>query len=140
VKCDPPLPPALAGRGFGKGWRSRLCQAIRTPAPVSDFGLVDLVTTVVSRRETRRGANGAVDVDHSAADAADQMVVVVADAILETSRGTGRLNAPDEPLGDQDTQRVVDRLKRDGADLSPDDLRDRVGRDVRLTRHGTEDS
>jgi len=98
----------LAGKGFGKGWGSGLCQAVRTPAPVGDFGLVDLVPTVVGRRETRCGANRAVDVDHSTADAADQMVVVVADAILESSRRTGRLNAPDELLGDQDTERVVD--------------------------------
>jgi hypothetical protein len=125
---------------FGGGWRSSVCQAIRTPPPVGDFGLVDFVTTVVGRSETRGGAHRAVNIDDSAADAADQMVMVVADAILEQSRRTGRLNAPDEPLGDQEAERVVDRLKRDGADLSPDNLRDRVRRDVRLTRHRTENS
>ena len=63
-----------------------LGQAIRTAPPVGDLGLVDLVAPVVGRRETGRGADRAVDVDHAAADAADQMVVVVADAILEARR------------------------------------------------------
>jgi hypothetical protein len=68
------------------GSRSGLCQAIRTPSPVGDLGLFDLITPVVDRPETWGGADRAVDVDHAATDAADQMVVVVADAILETSR------------------------------------------------------
>ena len=63
-----------------------LGQAIRTAPPVGDLGLVDLVALVVDRRETGRRADRAVDVDQTAADAADQMVVVVADAILEASR------------------------------------------------------
>ena len=67
------------------------------------------------------------------------MVVVVADAILEASRRSGRLNAPDEALGDQDAERVVDRLQRDGADLGPDDLGHGVGRDVRLSRDRPQD-
>ena len=108
-------------------------QAIRTAAPVGDLGLVDLVALVVGRRETGRGADRAVDVDHAAADSADQMVVVVADAILEARRRSGGLNAPDEALGDQDAERVVHRLQRDGADLGPDGLGHGVGRDVGLT-------
>jgi hypothetical protein len=62
-----------------------LSQAIRTAPPVGDLGLVDLVAPVVGRRETRGGADRAVDVDQTAADSADQMVVVVADPILEAS-------------------------------------------------------
>ena len=107
---------------------------IRTAAPVGDLGLVDLVAPVVDRRETRRGADRAVDVDHAAADSTDQMVVVVADPILEARRRSGGLNAPDQPLGDQQAERVVHRLQRDRADLGPDGLGHAVGRDVGLTR------
>jgi len=65
------------------------------------------------------------------------MVVVVADAILETSGRPCGLNAPDEAFGDQQTQCVVHRLERDGADLDSDDLGHAVGRDVGLTRDGS---
>ena len=76
--------------------RAGLRDAIRTAPPVGDLGLVDLVAPVVDRRETRGGADRAVDVDHAAADSTDQMVVIVADPILEASRRSGGLNAPDQ--------------------------------------------
>jgi hypothetical protein len=38
------------------------------------------------RRKARRGADRAIDVDDAAAGAADQVMVVVADAILEAGR------------------------------------------------------
>jgi hypothetical protein len=60
--------------------------AIGTTAPVRDLGLVDLVPHVIDRRQTWRGAGRAVDVDDTAADFADQMMVVVANPILEASR------------------------------------------------------
>jgi hypothetical protein len=68
------------------------------------------------------------------------MVVVVADAILEASRRSGRLNAPEKAFGDQHTECVVHRLERDGADLGPDDFGHRIGRDVGLTRDRAQDS
>jgi hypothetical protein len=68
------------------------------------------------------------------------MVMVVADAILEASRGSCRLDATDETFGGEQAEGVVDRLQRDGADLVPDRLRHRVSRDVRLSRHGTHHS
>ena len=67
------------------------------------------------------------------------MVVVVADPILEASRRSGGLNAPDEIFGDQHAEGVVHRLKRYGTDLSPDDLGHRVGCDVGLTRYRPKD-
>ena len=67
------------------------------------------------------------------------MVVVVADPILEASRRSGGLNAPDQSLGDQEAEGVVDRLQRDGTDLGPDDLGHGVGRDVGLTRDRAQD-
>ena len=116
-----------------------LRDTIRTAPPVGDLGLVDLVAPVVGRRETRGGADRAVDVDHTAAGSANQMVMIVADPILEASRRSGGLNAPDQPLGDQEAQGVVHRLQGDGADLGPDDLGHGVGRDVRLTRDRPQD-
>ena len=65
--------------------------------------------------------------------------MVVADAILESRRGSRRLNAPDETAGDKDAERVVDRLQRDGADLAFDDVGDGVGGNVRVRRHGAHD-
>ena len=107
-------------------------EAIRTTAPIGDLGFVDLVTTIVDGRETRRGADRAVDVHHAAADATNQMVMVVADSILEASRRPGGLDAPDESLGDQQAQGVVHRLERDRPDPGPDGLSHALGRDVRL--------
>ena len=66
--------------------RSGFPEAFRTTPPVHDLGFVDLVALAVHRRETRRKSDRAVNIDRAAADAADQMVVVVADAILESSR------------------------------------------------------
>jgi hypothetical protein len=44
-----------------------------------------------------------------------------------------------ETFGDQYTKGVVHGLKRDGADLSPDDVGHDVGGDVRLCRDCTQD-
>ena len=68
------------------------------------------------------------------------MVVVVADTILEASRRSGGLNAPDKAFGDQDAEGVVHRLERDGTDLGPNGLGHGVSRDVGLTRDRPQDS
>jgi hypothetical protein len=68
------------------------------------------------------------------------MVMVVAHPILEPGRRSGGLNTPDETFGGQDAEGVVDGLDRDGANLRADDLDHAVGRDVRLTRDGPQDS
>ena len=73
---------SLTGRG---PW----CGTVRgTPGsvPIGDLGLVYLVALAVDRPETRRGADRAIDVDHVAAGPADQMVMIVADAIFEARR------------------------------------------------------
>jgi hypothetical protein len=67
------------------------------------------------------------------------MVMVVAHPILEASGGPGGLNAPDQALGRQDAERVVDRLQRNGPDLGPDDIRDGIGRDMGMTRDRPKD-
>jgi hypothetical protein len=122
------------GRGTGLG------QTLRTAPPIGDLGLVDLVPLVVDRRETGGGADDAVDIHQTAANATDQMVVVVADAILEARRRTRGLNAPDQTFGDQEAEGVVHRLERDGPDLGSHDLGRAIGGDVRLTRHRSQDS
>ena len=61
-------------------------------------------------------------------------MVVVADPILEPGRGSRRLNPPDKTFGNEECQRVVYRLRRDGADLGPHDLRRAVGGNVGVTR------
>jgi len=68
------------------------------------------------------------------------VMVVVADPILEASRRPGGLNAPDQAFGDQDAERVVHRLERDGADLSSDDVGHGVGCDMGLARDRPQDS
>ena len=112
-----------------------MSEAIRAAPPVRDLGLLDLVAAVVGRVQTRGLADRAVDVDHAPTDSADQMVMVVADAILEARRRSRGLNAPDQPFGDQNAERVVDRLERDGTDLGAHSLGHSVGGDVRLTRY-----
>ena len=113
--------------------------AVGAAPPVGDFGFVDLVALVVARSETRGVADGAVHVDHAAADSTDQVMVVVADSILEAGRRAGRLDAADQAFGDQDVQRVVHRLEGNGPDLGADDLGHPIGRDVRLGGDRTED-
>ena len=60
--------------------------AIRAASPVRDLGLVDLIAVVVVGRETGGFANRAVDVHDAPADSTNQVVMVVADAILEARR------------------------------------------------------
>ena len=71
---------SLAHSRFG------LALAVGTASPVRDLGLVDLIAVVVVGRETRSFANRAVDVHDAPADPTDQMVMVVANAILEARR------------------------------------------------------
>ena len=67
-------------------------------------------------------------------------MVVIADPILEASCCSGGLNAPEEPFGNQEAERVVHRLERDGTDLGPDDIGHAVGCYVRLTRNRAQHS
>ena len=63
---------------------SALRDARRTTTPVGHFGLIDLVTLIVLRGEARRLSDGAVDVHHSAANATNQMMVVVINPVFVT--------------------------------------------------------
>jgi hypothetical protein len=67
------------------------------------------------------------------------MVMVVADPILEASRGPGGLDAPDQASSHQNGQGVVHRLERDGADVGPNGPGYGVGRDVGFARYRPQD-
>ena len=97
--------------------------ALGAPAPVDDLRLVDLEAEVLGRRQARRVADRAVDVDHPVADPADEVVVVVPDPVLVARRRARRLDAPEKALLGEDREGVVDRLDRDRTDLAPDRLR-----------------
>ena len=107
-----------------------LRQALGTTTPVGNLGLIDLIALVIGRREARSGTDGAIHVDHAAADTTNQVVVVITDPILEPGWRAGGLDAANQAFGDQEVQRVVHRLERDGADLGPDDLGYSIGGDV----------
>ena len=110
-------------------------EALGAAAPVDHLGLVELETRVVGRGQARHGTDRAVDVDHPAARAADQVVVVVAGPTLVPRRRPGGLDAPDEAPVGQDAEGVVHRLAGDDADLGPHGPGDVVRRAVRSTGH-----
>ena len=66
------------------------------------------------------------------------MVMVVADAALESRWRAGRPDAADHAVCDEQVQRVVDRLERDGADVAAHDLGDALCREVRLAGDGAQ--
>jgi len=61
-------------------------ETLGTAAPVDHLGLIDLVIRVVGGGQARGDTDRAVDVDHPSAAAADQVVMVVSDPVLETGR------------------------------------------------------
>ena len=109
--------------------------AVGTSPPVDDLGLVDLVARVVGGGQAGGVTDRAVDVDGLPARPADEVVVVVADAVLVPGRRAGGLDAPEQPLLGERPEHVVHRLARDGAERGPHDLLDLVGGAVRRGVH-----
>src|SRR4051812_13138895 len=66
-----------SGAPFGAGR-----DAFGAAAPVDDLCFVDFVAGVVGRSQAWHVPDGAVDVDHPPAGAADQVMVVVADPVF----------------------------------------------------------
>ena len=99
----------------------------RAASPVDDFGFVNFESVIVVRGEAGDLTDGAVDVEHGATGATDEMVVVVADTVLVASCRTSWLDPPDEVLVDEDAERVVDRLARDCPELRSDLVAEFVG-------------
>lgn len=137
--CGCALECSSAGRRIQAGRLSAVSLALGTTAPVGDLGLVDFVAHIVGCGEARGGADRAVDVDQAAANATNQVMVVVVDSIFVAGRRTDRLNAPDEPVVDEHAEGVVDGLARDGSDVDAGDLGHAVGGDVGTSRHRAQD-
>ena len=87
---------------------------------------------IVAGREAGGFASGAVDIDRDATAPADEVVVIIAHAVFVESRGAGRLDAADEAFLAQESQRVVDRLLGNGADLSTGVIANDLSRSVRM--------
>ena len=90
---------------------------VGTSAPVDNLGLVDLEAVVFLNVKARRISNGTVDVEDQTTASADEMMVVVANTVLITSRRASGLNPTDETLVGEGAERVIDRLSGDRADL-----------------------
>lgn len=121
-------------------WGSALVrQARRAATPIDDLGFVDLETVIIVCDQTRGFADGAVDVEHEAALAAHQVVMVVADSIFVPSNRPRGLDATDQALLDEDIEGVIDRLPRDRADLGAHGFGNVFGRGVRMCGNGLSD-
>ena len=112
-----------------------LVAAVRAVSPVDDLGLLDLEAVIVVGGETRRLTDGAVDVDHDATGAADEVMVIVTDSIL-VSRGRPRgLNPAGQAPVDQRSQGVVYRLPGNRSDAPSHIVGQLVGSGMRVGRH-----
>jgi hypothetical protein len=108
-------------------------------APVDDLGFVDDEPVVISGLQAWPVPYCAVDVYGAATAAAHDVVVVVIDPVLIAGRRARRLDTPDEVIFGQDAQRIVDRLTRDGADVSPHQRFYLVGRSMGPAGHSSHD-
>ena len=84
-------------------------------------------------------AGGAVDIVRSAAAPADEVVVVVTDAVLVEGGGTGGLDAADEPFFAEECERVVDGLLGNGADFRANVIANDFSSAVGMCRDGAHD-
>lgn len=88
--------------------------------------------------QTMRLAQGTFNIDRGSAASANDMMVIVADSVLVQSGRLSRLNAPNHSLIDQDPERVVHGLSRDGTDIGSGFLGDFVCRAVGSPRNRPE--
>ena len=97
---------------FAGGWSParRLREALGTGAPIDHLRLIDLEPRVVGGGQAGGCTDGAVDIDGFPTDSADEVVVIVADAVFVERGGFGGLDAPNEAFFCQHTERVVDGL------------------------------
>lgn len=115
-----------------------VCAAIGADAPIDDFGLVDLISGVMVGCQAGCLADGAGDVGGFSAGSADDVMVVVTDAILVECGGTGGLYSSDEAFFGEHSEGVVDGLPGDGTDIGSHGLGDGVGGGVWHRRYGSE--
>ena len=108
-------------------------------APVDHFGFVDLEAMVRMGLEAGGFADGAADVFGLAAGTADEVVMVVPDAVFVACRRIGGLDAADDAFVREDVQDVIDRLPGDRPQITADARGQVVSRSVRMTGDGPED-
>lgn len=96
-------------------------------APVDDFGFVDNVVVIVCGVKTGSGSDGAVDIDGCGALAANEVVVVVADAGFVERRPSCGLDASENSRGNECVQVVVNRLTREAGLPLPGGVHDELG-------------
>ena len=108
---------------------------LRARAPVDHLRFLDVETVVFGGVEAGCLANSAIDIDCFPAGSADQVMMVVTDAIFEQSGRTSGLDATDDALFHQGAERVVNGLFRNRADLRFYRLRDCIRSAVGTGRH-----
>lgn len=112
--------------------------AFRACAPEDDFRFIDAIAQVFGRYQAGRRAHRAIHVGRTPTEPADDVMVIVVDAVLVQGRRSRGLNAPDKPPFDQNSKRGVDGLLRDCADVGPNVSDDVVRRSVGPGRHGAQ--
>jgi hypothetical protein len=127
---------------WARGHFSLACcgPALGAPSPINHLCLVDLETGIVGGNQARPEAHRAVHIDGHSTSSADEVVVVVSDAVFVEGGGAGGLNTADDPLVGEGSERVVDGLTGDGTDLGADVFGEGVGVGMRVFGEGTKDS
>jgi hypothetical protein len=114
--------------------------AVGAGAPKNNFRFVDHEAVGVFGVEAGGFSGGAFDVLGFSARAADEVVVVVVDAVFVERRRTRGLDTADKTLGDEHPKNVVNGLARDGAQVLARVLGDGVGGAMRIRGEGAHDS
>lgn len=110
-------------------------EAFRASAPINHFRFIDLITIRISDVEARAFTHRAINVRRISAHATDQMMMIVAHAIFIQRRRSRRLNPPQNPLLGKHSQRIINRLTRDGPQLGSNVFNDSIRRTMRLPTH-----
>ena len=100
--------------------------ALRTVPPENDFGFIDLKSRSISGRQARGFTHRTIHIDGLATVPADQMVVIVSNAIFIERRRARGLNSPDQSPLRQQTQSVIYRLSRYRTNLTAHMVHDLV--------------
>ena len=116
-----------------------LLHALRATSPVGDLRFVDLEALFIVRRQAGGVTHRAVDVDHASANATDQVMVVVVDAVFVAGGRADRLDSPDQSLLYHHAQGVVYGLARDSADIGLGRIDYLIGTDVWSRPHRVKD-
>lgn len=112
---------------------------IGADSPKNDLCLVDLVTGVVGCVQAWGFAHRTIDIDCLSANPTNDMVMVVADTVLIQRRGAGWLNPSDQPLLGENSQRVVNGLFGNGANLGKHRFHNLIRPAVRIFGDRTQD-